>query len=138
MKLSFSTRGWPGLSWEEMLDTAIDMGFSGVEVYNLNKFDPLMDKGGPFHKYNTAATARELREKKLTIPCFDTSLDISLDESAKETAKSLIEVAHNARVPYVVVCALSDNEEAVYSALCELLPIAEDAEVSILIQTSGI
>ena len=26
MKLSFSTRGWPGLSWEEMLDTAADMG----------------------------------------------------------------------------------------------------------------
>ena len=35
MKLSFSTRGWPGLSWEEMLETATDMGFSGVEVYNL-------------------------------------------------------------------------------------------------------
>ena len=62
MKLSFSTRGWPGLSWDEMLETATDMGFSGVEVYNLTNFDPLMDKGGPFHKYNTAATARKLRE----------------------------------------------------------------------------
>ena len=28
MKLSFSTRGWPNLSWEEMLETAQDMGFS--------------------------------------------------------------------------------------------------------------
>ena len=50
MKLSFSTRGWPGLSWEEMLETALDMGFSGVEVYNLPKFDPLLDRSGPFHK----------------------------------------------------------------------------------------
>ena len=49
MKLSFSTRGWPNLSFNEMLDVASDMGFSGVEVYNLAKFDPLLEKGGPFH-----------------------------------------------------------------------------------------
>ena len=73
MKLSFSTRGWPELSFSEMLDVALDMGFSGVEVYNLAKFDPLMDKGGPFHKYNTAATVRQLREKGISIPCFSNS-----------------------------------------------------------------
>ena len=32
MNLSFSTRGWPELSWDEMLETALDMGFGGVEV----------------------------------------------------------------------------------------------------------
>ena len=32
MNLSFSTRGWPDLSWEEMLETAVDMGFSGVAM----------------------------------------------------------------------------------------------------------
>ena len=39
MKLSFSTRGWPNLSFDEMLDVAVDMGFSGVEVYDLTKFE---------------------------------------------------------------------------------------------------
>ena len=117
MKLSFSTRGWPDLSFNEMLDVALDMGFSGVEVYNLTKFDPLMEKGGPFHKYNTAATVRQLREKGLSIPCFDTSLDISSDETAVSTLKNLIEIAHNAKVPYVVVCVLNENEDAVYSAI---------------------
>jgi len=73
MKLSFSTRGWPKLSWEEMMDTALEMGFSGIEVYNLPKFDPMLDRSGPFHKYQAAATARQLRDKKLQIPCFDTS-----------------------------------------------------------------
>jgi hypothetical protein len=77
MKLSFSTRGWPNLTWEEMLETAQDMGFAGVEVYNLPKFNPLLEKSGPFHKYQTAATVRQLRELKLQIPCFDTSWDIS-------------------------------------------------------------
>ena len=49
MKLSFSTRGWPGFSFDEMLDVATEMGFSGIEVYNLTKFDALIDRGGPFH-----------------------------------------------------------------------------------------
>ena len=126
MKLSFSTRGWPSLSFEEMLDVAQDMGFAGVEVYNLAKFDPLLEKGAPFHKYNTAATVRLLRERGLSIPCFDTSLDLSTDANAVSTAKNLIEIAHNAKVPYVVVCALHDNEEAVVEALSALLPVAED------------
>lgn len=138
MKLSFSTRGWPGLSWDEMLETAVDMGFSGVEVYNLPNFDPLTERGGPFHKYNTAATARKLHEKQLTIPCFDTSLDISSDESAVNTALGLMEIAYNTRVPYVVICALHDNEDAVFSALSTLLPTAEKLDVTILIKTSGI
>ena len=51
MNLSFSTRGWPELGWDEMLDIAVENGFSGVEVYNLPKFDPLTDRSGPFHKY---------------------------------------------------------------------------------------
>ncbi len=138
MKLSFSTRGWPGLSFEEMLDTAQSMGFAGVEVYNLPHFDPLMEKGGPFHKYNTAATARELREKQLAIPCFDTSCDISSDPQAVDTLLGLMEIAHNTRVPYVVACALQDNEEAVFEALSALLPKAEELEVTVLVKTSGI
>ena len=138
MKLSFSTRGWPELTFGEMLDVAADMGFTGVEVYNLTKFDPLMGKSGPFHKYNVAATVRELREKHLTIPCFDTSLDISFDDNAVKTVTDLIEIANGARVPYVVICALHDNEKAVFEALSTLLPLAEAKGVSILLKTSGI
>ena len=138
MKLSFSTRGWPGLTWDEMLETAVDMGFSGVEVYNLPHFDPMLDKGGPFHTYQTAATARQLREKKLTIPCFDTSCDLSTDETAVDTLSALMEVAHNTQVKYVVACALQDHEEAVEQAVATLLKTAEKLGVVLLIKTSGI
>ncbi len=138
MKLSFSTRGWPSLSFDEMLDVAQNMGYAGVEVYNLTKFDPLMDKGGPFHKYNAAATVRRLRERGLSIPCFDTSLDISYDKNAVTDASQLVEIAHDVRVPAVVVCALHDDEEAVYTALSTLLPLATEKKVSILIKSSGI
>ena len=138
MNLSFSTRGWPGMSWEDMLETAVDMGFGGVEVYNLPKFDPMLEKGGPFHKYQTAATVRQLREKKLKIPCFDTSCDLSADPAAVSTLLELLEVAHNAQVPYVVACALSENEPNVQAALEQLVPKAEQLGVSLLLKTSGI
>ena len=45
MKLSFSTRGWGDLSWDELLDSALDMKFTGIEVYNLFKFPELTDRG---------------------------------------------------------------------------------------------
>ena len=138
MKLSFSTRGWPGFSFDEMLELATDMGFSGVEVYNLPKFESLVDRGGPFHKYNTAATVRRLRDMQISIPCFDSSLDISVKGSVISEVKSLIDIAYNARVPYVVVCAIEGDEDGVYSALLELVPYAERIGVSILIKTSGI
>ena len=121
-----------------MMDTALNMGFSGIEVYNLPKFDPLLERGGPFHKYQAAATVRQLREKKLSIPCFDTSIDISFDLRADDTLPALMEIAHNAQVPYIVVCALQENEQTVYENLTQLLPIAEKLDVSILLKTSGI
>ena len=68
MNLSFSTRGWLDLSWDEIVSTALDMGFSGIEVYNLPQSVSLQEKGGPLHKYQIAATVRDLREKKLCIP----------------------------------------------------------------------
>ena len=138
MKLSFSTRGWPGLTFDEMFETAQDMGFSGVEVYNVQDFSELTEKGGHFHKYNVAATVRSLREKQINIPCFDTSLDISAEKDVITEIKTVMDIAYNVRVPYVVVCALKDEEERVYSAISSLLPYAEKIGVSLLIKTSGI
>ena len=138
MKLSFSTRGWGDLQWEELLDTATEMGFSGVEVYNLQNFPELQDRSGPFHKYHTAATVRDLRERKLAIPCFDTSLDLSEGDTAVKPLTALFDVAKDMRVDYVVALAYSDNEAVVRENLTKLLPIAEEKQVTILLKTSGI
>ena len=37
MKLSFTTRGWQSLSWEELLSTVQECGMNGVELYDLQK-----------------------------------------------------------------------------------------------------
>ena len=138
MNLSFSTRGWGDLSWDQMLQEAVDMRFGGVEVYNIFKFPELTDRGGPFHPHKVAATVRQLRDLKLKIPCFDTSVDLSSDPEAVSILTGVLEHAKNAQVPYVVACALTENEELVGETLEKLLPVAENAGVTLLLKTSGI
>ena len=138
MKLSFSTRGWPSLSFEEMTATAAEVGFSGIEVYNLPKIKSLTDKGAPFHKYNIAQTARTLREMRLVVPVFDTSYDISSPEAATDELIWLIDIAAAIGTANIGVSALSDDEESVRRSLRTLLPHAEERAVSILVKTSGI
>ena len=138
MNLSFSTRGWGDLSWDQMLQEAVDMRFGGVEVYNLFKFPEMTDRGGPFHAHKVAATIRQLRDLKLKIPCFDTSVDLSSDPKAVTILSAMLETARNAQVPYVVACALTENEEQVGDNLEKLLPKAEAAGVTLLLKTSGI
>ncbi|MBQ3215997.1 MAG: AMP-binding protein, partial [Oscillospiraceae bacterium] len=136
MNLSFSTRGWGDLSWEELLHSALDMRFTGIEVYNLFKFPEMTDRGGPFHKHKIAATVRQLRDLKLTIPCIDTSVDLSATDG--QELGQMLQIARDARIPYVVGWASQDNEDTLRSNIERLLPIAEDTGVCLLIKTSGI
>ena len=138
MNLSFSTRGWGDLSWEELISAALDMKFTGIEVYNLFKFPAFTDRGGPFHKHKIAATIRQLRDLKLSIPCLDTSMDLSENQANADTVAEMMRIAHDLKVPYVVGWASSPNEEMIISNIQKLLPLAEELNVCLLIKTSGI
>ena len=48
MKLSFSTRGWGDLTFEQFMDIAGEMDFSGIEVYKLIKDKDLFVKGATY------------------------------------------------------------------------------------------
>ncbi len=139
MKLSFSTRGWTDMSWSEILDNASEMHFAGVEIYNLFKTPEFVAKGGPFHKYSLMATLRELREKNLSIPCFDTSADLSIEKPEMlSELESLIGIASDMHCPYVCAFAKDGDVETVKKNLSTLIPVAEEKNVTILIKTSGI
>ena len=138
MKLSFSTRGWGDLSWQALLDSALDMKFTGIEVYNLFKYPELTDRGGPFHKHTIGATVRQLRDLKLSIPCIDTSMDLSASTADGDTLAQMMTIAHNLKVPYVVGWASQENEAMLRSNIDRLLPMAEELGVCLLIKTSGI
>ena len=141
MKLSFSTRGWADLSWDAWLDTALEMKFTGIEVYNLWKFPGLTGKGGPFHPHKLAATLRQLRDKKLSIPCLDTSLDLTESQENADILKEMLTHARDLRVPFVVCWASrgdAESEQALFDRIAALLPKAEELGVTILLKTSGI
>ncbi len=138
MKLSFSTRGWMDMRWEEMLTAAREMGFAGIEMYNVFKTPELTGKGGPLHKYSVASTVRELREKQLRIPCFDSSYDLSeADDAMLQAIGELIALSGDMRVPYVCVFAKQNEPARVTAALEKLIPVAEERGVTILLKTSG-
>ncbi len=137
MNLSFSTRGWENYSWEENKAAALESRFGGVELYNIQKHDELTGRGGPFHRYGVAATMRELRKEGLSIPCLDTSCDLTCAEGPGEL-RTVIEIARDAGVPYVSAVALSDREDLVRKALEELLPMAGAMGITVLMKTSGI
>ncbi|MEA4965550.1 MAG: AMP-binding protein [Oscillospiraceae bacterium] len=138
MNLSFSTRGWEALRWEELLDTAQEMRFGGVELYNVQKRPEWFERGGPLHKVTAAATVRLLREKQIRISCLDTSCDVSADGDAVRTLLNLLELARDLQVPCVSCVALCDDEARVRAALRELLPAAEALGPVLLLKTSGI
>ena len=74
MKLSFSTKGWHGRSFDALCDMAEATGFSGIELHNIN--GPLFtDRDGAFFGRAAAATKRRLYDRKLSIPCLDVLSD---------------------------------------------------------------
>ena len=140
MKFSFSTKGWHDNNFYEFCDIASDLGFQGIELHNIyNRL--FTDKDGAFHDYAAAATLRLLYEKKIQIPCIDAICNIA-DENIEENfneIKKCIEIASNLHIQNV---RLHANDVGTYENTIELLnkiiPVAEEANVVLLIATSGI
>ena len=138
MNLSFSTRGWNSMNWEDQVRDAEEMGFAGIEPYNIQDYPSLSGKGGAFHPFMQNETMRALRKAGLSIPCFDTYIDLSLAEEPAEKAISVIRTASAMKVPYVAFCALKDREDEVRRNLDGLLKTAKEENVCILLKTVGI
>ncbi len=137
MRLSFSTRGWKDLGWEELLDIANEMDFSGIEVYKLIGEKGLYVKGEAFNQYNIADTTRQLRDRKLAIPVFDGSYDLSQDGSMDDICR-LIDIASYMRVDYVAIGTDAEDEAVIKNAIEKLLPTAKEKNVTLLLSTEGI
>ena len=137
MRLSFSTRGWRDISWEKFMDIALEMDFSGIEVYKLIGDRDLFVKGEAFSKYNMAATARMLRDSNLSIPVFDGNYDLTDPESV-EDIKKIIDIAGYMHAPHVGIGTDTEDESVIRKVIEELLPIAAANNVTLLVETEGI
>ena len=72
------------------------------------------------------------------MPVFDSSVDISAGEGQIKDAKDLIDLAQSASVEMVCVVVQHDDEDAIHTALSQLVPYAEEHGVVLLIESSGI
>ncbi len=137
MKLSFSTRGWKSLSWEELKDLAVEMRYGGIEIYSMKEYSFFCDKSGPFNEYTAAASIRALREQKLSIPCLDTMIELA-EEGAGETLAWYAAKAAAMRVPYISAVARKGSLAEVEKTVAAFLPAAKKEGISLLIKTNGI
>ena len=145
MKVSFSTKGWHGVTFEEFCDTASELGYSGIELHNIHG-KLFTDRDGAFHDYSAASTLRLLYNKSLAIPCIDTVCDISdtsAADAASEEAERCFDIAEFLHIPFIRVRALphegADTDTAAAETWIErMLPRAEQSGVAILVETSGV
>jgi len=145
MKLSFSTKGWHGYSFDDFCRIAEELRFTGLELHNIKK-SAFAGNGAPFAPANASATVRTMIDRRLTVPCIDSVCDISdgsrMEENCAEIA-DCITTAHNLRIPYVRVhtyehTAEGCDLETVAECLSRSVEFAEENRVTLLIETVGV
>ena len=147
MKLSFSTKGWESLSWNELCAKATELNFQGIEIHDINcpsfnrktdLFDPAMAN----------AHRRHLSEAGLSVPCIDALCNIADSEHAQEglaEVRQCLNSASSLHIPYVRVRASNTYDadpdaadNVVYDFLSQIVPEAEASGVTILVETVGV
>ena len=145
MKLSFSTKGWHEISFDDFCDMAENVKFQGIELHNIyNKL--FTDKDGAFHDYTAAVTLRRLYERGLKIPCIDVIVDIADGATAEKTVAEIekcMEIATNLHIPNIRLrAAITEDEEGGFertaSLLARVLPMAEEKKIALLVETAGL
>ena len=136
MRLSFSVKGWQSLPWQKLQNIAFESGYSGIELYN--RYPSLAKREGPFNRNNVMSTSRSLREKELTVPCIDTSYDISDKEISTTELTKLISLADDLRTDMIAVHVVRDETDTAEGIIREILPALEEHGVTLLICTDGV
>jgi len=147
MKIAFSTLGCPQWTWDEILATAKDLGFDGVEIRGIEN-EIYVPNAKPFSDKNLDSTKERLAGLKLGIPVLTSAAYLfdkeNIEKSIKE-GKDYIDLAQKAGVPYVRVLGdrnpeAGDNVDIdfVVSNLVELADYARDKNVTLLIETNGV
>ena len=128
MKLSFSTGGWP-FSLKECMALCREMRYDGLEI-SAESLEGFERDGAPFSPARMQDTVRRLNEETLSVAALRAGENWSAEE-----ALSLIALAHDLRCPLLVLplCAEEQAEER----LAPVLPVAERAQVALLIPSAG-
>ncbi|HEY9062462.1 MAG TPA: sugar phosphate isomerase/epimerase family protein [Pseudobacteroides sp.] len=147
MKISFSTLGCPEWSWDEMVSTAKDLGFDGVEVRGIEN-ELYAPKAKIFSEANIEATKVRLKSLNLEIPCLTSScylFDKNDNGFYVKEGKDYIDLAAQLGVRYVRVLGDKDPKpgsdidfDFTIENLKKLVEYAEGKGVTVILETNGI
>lgn len=147
MKLSFSTIGCPEWSWDNMLATAKDLGFDGIEIRGIEN-ELNVPKAKPFLDENICSTKDRLRKLNIEIPCLTSScylFDKMNIATYLNDGKEYIELANKMNTSFVRVLGDRNPEPSsvidvdfVAANISVLAAYAQQRGVTILIETNGI
>lgn len=147
MKLAFSTLGCPDFSWTDIYSMAKDLGFDGIEIRGLGN-EIFAVRAQPFTEAQLPNTIKKLSELRLEIPCLSSGCCLKFAEKAKENQNEIIQyitLAAKLKTPYIRILADLEpqpqgdvDDGVVLEALKGLIPIAEENNVTLLIETNGV
>lgn len=148
MKISFSTLGCPRWPWSEIVITARDLGYNGVEVRGVGK-DISVPSVPDFGRDKIDQTIKRLNELELKIPCLDSDCLIYIPEEKEKVfmeVEAYLALAKGLSAPYVRVFAApavpeptGDIDEGFVAAQAKsLAQLAGQYGVTLLLETHGI
>lgn len=145
MKTCFSTVGCPNWRWREIVASAKDLGYDGIELRGLGEelYMPGADRFRPDQAPHTRA---ELESHGLKISCVASDVLLHSREGDPEaSARAYIALAVSLGAPYIRL--LGDtwgmpgdgvDEALVLNRLRALAPEAESRDVVLLVETNGV
>lgn len=147
MKIAFSTLGCPDWSFSEILSTAKDMGYDGIEIRGLKNeiYAPTIRE---FKDERIESTKKALDNLNLELTCFSSAsylFDKVNTEDAIREGCSYIDLANKMGVKYVRVLGDKDphpskdiDDDFVKENLQYLVDYSKDKGVTPLIETNGV
>ncbi len=146
MKLSFSTLGCPEWDFSEIISTACDLGYNGIEIRGVKK--ELDGTRIPqFSPQNAAQTKQLLAKKHLEISCLTSACyvhDKNIPEDTIYQAQAYVDTAGDMGIRNIRVLADYGPEQSgeldaafISSQLKTIARYANAKNVNILVETNG-
>ncbi len=146
MKFAFSTLGCPDWNFNEIITTAKDLNFDGIEIRGIEK-EVFVPFAKPFRPNYIKKTIEKLKNTKVQISQLATGVcigDSSHIESAYGEAMVYIDLAEKLSVKYIRIMITNkpfpepaEFESAIY-AMQRICDYAKTKGVTVLIETNGI
>ncbi|MDE6665405.1 MAG: AMP-binding protein [Ruminococcus sp.] len=147
MKISFSTLACPDWSWSDIYSIAKDFQFNGIEIRGLG--DEIFSvKAKPFTDSHLPKTIDKLSSLGLEISCLSSGACLKNKDKFAEAEYEITayaKLAQKLNTPYIRVLADEKcnpsgdvDDEWIAEALTNLIPVAEEYNVTLLVETNGV